>query len=89
MNLIYLYHNHFNNFIFSVKTFRDDRTDFEYNLHPTLVMFQIVTPTGGNSRIFQLTLVLLLLMGEGSGCKSASLAPSGPLRYSEDHKVNG
>ena len=51
-------------------------------------MFQIVRPTAEKGRSFQLTLVLLLLIGDGLGCKSASLAPSGPLRHSEHHMVN-
>lgn len=84
---IFLYHSHFNIF-FSFETSWGDRTDFEYKLYPTLSMFQIVTPTGGKGRLIQWTLVLLLLIGEGSGCKSASLAPSGPFRHSEGHMVN-
>ena len=73
---------------FSLKTFWDDRTDFDYKLDPTLSIFQMATFTGENGRLFRLTIVLSLLIGEGSGCKSAFLAPSGPLRPSKDHMVN-
>ena len=75
-------------FVFSLKTFWDDRTDFDYKLDPTLSMFQMATFTGEDGRLFRLTIVLSLLIGEGSGYKSAFLAPSGPLRPSKDHMVN-
>ena len=75
-------------FVFSLKTFWDDRTDFDYKLDPTLSMFQMAKFTGENGQLFRLTIVLSLLIGEGSGCKSAFLAPSGPLRHSEHHMVN-
>ena len=51
-------------------------------------MFQMATFTAADGRLFRLTIVLSLLIGEGSGCKSASLAPSGPLRNSKDHMVS-
>ena len=75
-------------FVFSLKFFWDGRTDFDYKLHPTLSMFQIATFTGEDGRLFRLTIVLSLLIGEGLGCKSASLAPSGPLRNSKDNMVS-
>ena len=50
-------------------------------------MVRIATPIKEKVQLFQLTLVFLFLIQEGSTCKSDSLVPSGPRTVREDHMV--
>ena len=62
--------------------------DFELKRHQPLGMFHASSLISRKNRLFRLTFVLLVLIGEGSSCKSASLQPSGPLTRPGHHRVN-
>ena len=56
--------------------------------HPSSIMLAEVALIRNKQRILHLTLVFFLLIGDGSGCKSASLGQSIDLSHSENQMVN-